>query len=196
MNDEQDLNSEALAEEVDVASTDGEEESVSSDSTEADTLSLQELNETLGKTFKDKASALKAFKDTFDYVGKAGQAEKELRALKTQEKGGGDDISLKIRALEDEVFYSKHPEYEPYRNTIGKMGASPAEVVNSDDFKSIFEKVRGYDEVQKTKSVLETNPRLGRSRDALKEAREHESKGNREASNQILAKAVIEAFEE
>ena len=36
----------------------------------ADTLSLAELNTLLGKDFKDKATALKAVKDTFSYIGR------------------------------------------------------------------------------------------------------------------------------
>lgn len=118
----------------------------------ADTLSLAELNQYLGKDFKDKATALKAVKDTFSFVGK----KQETPATPV----ASAELEAKVQSLEEEVFYSKHPEHAANRDIIKAMGGKPSEVVGTDAYKALFEKVKVADEVQKKQSVLSSNSRV------------------------------------
>lgn len=157
----------------------------------ADALSLNELNSYLGKNFKDKESALKSLKDTFSYVGK-----------KTE------DITPKIdpnqfisrEQYETDMFYSRNAEYSTpeVREVIDAMakakGMSPKDVVNSDTFKAVFSKVKGYDDSQSLRSVLETNPRLASTRDSFTKGAEHLQSGNKDAGEALITKAVLESL--
>lgn len=157
-------------------------------------LSLAELNAHLGKNFTDKDTALKALKDTFSYVGKAGQVEKELSELKAKTAGDGQTAEA-LRALQNNQFYLQNPQYVPHRALIESLGADPVKVVETSVFKETFTKVQGYEESQKMKSVLETNPRLAVSTDNLNKAREAMDARRDDEAKSHAAKAVIEAFE-
>ena len=158
----------------------------------ADALSLNELNTVLGKTYKDKESALKSLKDTFSYVGK-----------KTE------DITPKIdpnqfisrEQYETDMFYSRNAEYSTpeVREVIDAMakakGISPKDVVSTDTFKAVFSKVKGYDESQSLRSVLETNPRLASTRDSFTKAAEMlQQGGNKDVAENLVARAVLESL--
>ena len=88
------------------------------------------LSELLGKKFPDDETALKAVKDTFSYVGKAGQELKELRA-KAQQPAENVDPNKFVSREEflKASFYSENPEYKPYKSIIDKFGSNPSEVV-------------------------------------------------------------------
>lgn len=157
----------------------------------ADTLTLAELNQALGKNYKDKDSAIKSFKDTFSYVGKK-----------------IEDIAPKIdpnqfisrEQYETDMFYSRNSEYSQpeVREVIDAMakakGVSPKDVVTSDSFKAVFSKVKGYDESQSLKSVLETNPRLASTRDAFSQAHEAYKGGNKDTAESLITRAVLESL--
>jgi len=157
----------------------------------ADTLTLDELNQALGKNYKDKESAIKSFKDTFSYVGKK-----------------VEDIAPKIdpnqfisrEQYEKDMFYSQNPELNKseIREVIDAMakakGVSPKDVVASDSFKAVFSKVKGYDESQSLKSVLETNPRLASTRDAFSQAQEAYKGGKKDTAESLITKAVLESL--
>jgi hypothetical protein len=158
----------------------------------ADALSLNELNSYLGKNFTSKESALKSLKDTFSYVGK-----------KTE------DITPKIdpnqfisrEQYEQDMFYSRNAEYSTpeVREVIDAMakakGLSPKDVVASDTFKAVFSKVKGYDESQSLKSVLETNPRLASTRDSYTKAAEMLNQGGRkDEAEGMIARAVLDSL--
>ena len=140
----------------------------------SDALTLSELNEHLGKTFPNKDAALKAFKDTFSYVGKKKEdIEKEVRAG-IQNDSRIDTLAKELAIERNERFYDRNPQYaDPsIRKIIESTGKSPQEVVNSEEFKSVFTKVAEYDKSQKLRTVLESNPRLASSKDALTKALE------------------------
>lgn len=130
------------------------------------TLTLAELNTVLGKDFKDVPTAIKAVKDTFGYVGKKREdIENELRSKigsqpvePTQQVDNA--LASKLQSLEEQLFYSTNPQYKGMESIIKKMGTNPAEVVNSEEFKSLFEKVQVADQVEKTRSVAPSNSRL------------------------------------
>ncbi len=208
-----DASSETLADEADVTSSDGVEtvDDTVASAEDQSGVSLEELNKIMGTEFKDKDTALKAIKDTKDYVGKAGQVEKQLKE-QLENATDADQISHlqeQVKAIQTESFYARHPEYEPYKDAITAMGENPADVVGSDAFKVMYEKAKGYDETQQSKSVLETNPRLNQVRDRMTKARE-DIKASREAlqhgdmagsfaaaeaANSAAIDSVVEAFE-
>lgn len=154
-------------------------------------VTLKEINEHLGKNYKDKESALKSLKDTFSYVGKKMDAQPSGAAVPHNDNG---EVAKQLREMKTELFYSKHPEYEPYKAVIGRMGENPSDVVGSSEFKEVFEKASGFDKIQKTKTVLESNPRIGQIRNKQKEA--HEALANREYTKaaDIATENVIDAL--
>lgn len=137
-------------------------------------LTLAELNTHLGKSFPTKETALKALSDTFSYVGKKKEdIEREVRStIASDDKTS--ILAKEIEQMRKERFYDKNPQYaDPsIRSIIESTGKEPHEVVETPAFKEVFAKVSGYDESQKLKTVLESNPRLTSSRDALTKAKE------------------------
>lgn len=160
-------------------------------------LSLAELNQFLGKEFTDKESALKAIKDTFGFVGKRKEdIEKEVRASlagSTPAPSPAPSSDSKVQSLEEEVFYLKNPQFKGYEAIIKKMGSNPAEVVESTEFKTIFEKGAIADEVARTKSVAPSNSRLGAPSSVVDEAvKTANATRSVEATATILAGAIVE----
>jgi hypothetical protein len=157
----------------------------------ADSLSLAELNLALGKDYKDKESALKSFKDTFAFVGKRKEDMKpEIDA----------NAYISRDQYESDMFYSKNAEYDKpeIRRVIDAIakseGIKPADVVKSDTFTAMFNKVKGYDESESTRSVLETSPQLASSNDAFKKAGEALARGDKDTAENLVAKAVLETM--
>jgi hypothetical protein len=101
---------------------------------------------------------------------------------------------------ETDMFYTKNPEFEKagVRSIIDSMakseGKRPSEVVNMDSFKTIFSKVKGYDESQNMRSVLETSPHLASSRDSMTRAREAVKSGDKAGAEALAVKAVMDSM--
>lgn len=207
--EKEDITSETLPDEAELTSPDEEEavDDVTDDSEElsgdeqdaADALSLEELNSHLGKNFKDKESALKALKDTFKYVGKAGQLEKELKTVKDKAKNKKGDYITKEQ-YDTDMFYKDNPQYNEMRGTIDRIaradGITPSEVVETDEFKGLYEKVVGYDESQKAKSVLESNPRIGQASSKVKQSKQALQKQDFDGARNTAVEAVLETMTE
>lgn len=164
-----------------------------------DNMTLAEINAALGKNFPTKEAAMKSVKDTFSYVGK------KIDDIKTevkQEIGNDNRIDTLAKELQTERierFYDRNPQYaDPsIRKFIESTGKNPAEVVNSKEFVDIFAKVTGFEETQRLKTVLESNPRLNSSRDSLTKAREASKALGGQVNDQIeadVASAVRNAF--
>lgn len=189
----------SVPKEVDVASVEGDEK-VSTVAEAGNSDVVNKINETLGRNYKDIDSALKGIKETYDYVGKP---KVEGKTDETSSTVDGDERFTK---MEEDLFYLRNKEYEPYKAVIRKMGGNPAEVVGSDEFQTLYEKAKGYDESQSVKSVLHSNPRLGVVKDKMTSAREKLSAADKagdsitqqrivdEASKDAVS-AVLEAFE-
>jgi hypothetical protein len=169
-------------------------------------MTLEDLNKHLGKQFPTKDAALKSIKDTFSYVGKKTEdIEKEVIAkLNTDTRI--DTLAKQLEEERKERFYDRNPQYaDPaIRKVIERVGGNPSDVVNSEEFKSIFNKVSEYDKSAKLKTVLESNPRLAVSRDNLQKAREIQqgaASGSafqgaaKEEVERLATNAVKEAFE-
>lgn len=155
---------------------------------------LSKLKETLGKDFSDPETALKSIKDTYSYVGKAGQ---EKAALEQKLKDTGNFVSKD--QYETDMFYKDNPNLAASRDLIDSVakakGVSVREAVNDPSLKSTLEKVQGYEEVQKSKSVLQSNPRIAASTDKLSKARDLASAGKSDEAGYLAAAAVLEAYE-
>ena len=191
MEDQKDITTKPLAGEDDVASTDGDK---AVDNIESKESIKDILGEELGKDFKTDEAALKAVKDTFSYVGKK---KEDIKDEVKQEAPTDDFVSRK--EFEEATFYAKHPEYEPYKGIIGALKNATEntldEVVKADDFKAVYEKATAHDESEKSKSVLQTNPRLGKVTDKMTQAKEAAAKGDTTAAKDLAVAAVIEAYE-
>lgn len=173
-----------LPEEADVTSAGGNE-GAASESPEV--VSVKDvIGEVLGKQFPSDEAALKSIKDTSDYVGKLGQVVKKLQEKSESSVSNSEISELKqtITRLSDENFYSKNPQYDrdEYRDVLSALRATTGkplqELVKDRSFVSLFEKANAYEQDEKTKSVLQTNPRLGQVTDKRKEATEALEKSN------------------
>jgi len=191
---EENITSEALPDESQLNSADASE-TVEPKETLSDSqlrgLSLDELNESLGKQFKDKDSAIKAIKDTFSYVGKkVDQVEEDLKT-----KG-----FISKRELEEVLFYRDNPDYQANKDIIdayaSKFGISPAEAVKSEALSGLLAKAQKADSYESNQSVIESNPRLVATKSNLDKARDMAfKKGQGDQVQSLVAKAVLDAYE-
>jgi len=192
------LSGEDVDNEDELGSSDGDDAAasgVSDDEDEEvneDKITLAELEEKLGKKFPNKEKALKALKDTFSYVGKKVEPKKEKVDLSN---------FVSKEQYEEDLFFSQNKQYNSpeIRKVITSLSKvnnlRPHEVVETDDFKNIFEKVEGYEKIQSTKTVLETNPRLVSSVDKLSKAKESADKGHKDAAENLATQAVLDAYD-
>lgn len=140
---------------------------------DSSTLTLAEMNQYLGKDFKDKESALKAVKETFSYVGKRKEdIAAEVRALSAPAPQTSPDSELKsqVQSLNDRLFFSENPEFKGYEAIIKKMGSDPAEVIGSEEFKKVFEQGKVATEVEQKRSVVSSSSRLAQSKSTVDNA--------------------------
>jgi hypothetical protein len=154
-------------------------------------LSLEELNAKLGKSFTSKEAALKSIKDTFSFVGR--KQETKAPQIDTSNFVKRDELE----SIKEENFFSKNPDYEPYKDLIKglkKEGQSFNDVVNQDAFKGIYEKAKTSDEMAKAKSVLQSNPRISMATDKMSEAKTAAQEGRiSEAGDKALG-AVLDVY--
>lgn len=180
-----------------------------------------QLGEALGKEFPDDKTALKAVKDTFSYVGKLKNLQSLDSAMDQLQKVLGTDQKGVIQKVEeitkksvqeqsgefvpraefDETkFYSQKPEYTPYKKLVetfkkANPDKSREEIIESDDFKEDFEKIKAHDESEKSKSVLKSSPRLGGAIDKISQAKESQRQGKHTEAGDKAVEAVLDAFE-
>lgn len=150
-------------------------------------MTLEEINASLGRNYATKEEALKGIKSTFNYVGK----KTEVPQIDTSQ-------FVKRDELEAAEFFAENPEMKPYKAILGKFreeGQSFEAVLQNETVKSLIDKAKAYDEVQKSKSVLESNPRLGQVTDKLKQSREALAAGDRNTATQKAVESVLEAYD-
>lgn len=136
-------------------------------------LTLNELNSFLGRNFKDKDSALNALKETQNFVGKRKEdIADEVRKTLTPavDTAASSSLEQKLSSLEKQLYFSQHPELKGYEAIIEKMGSNPAEVVESAEFKTVFEKGTVADTVAQQRSVAPSNSRLAQVKSVTDEA--------------------------
>lgn len=156
-----------------------------------DVFDLTKLNEQLGTTYKSVDEAVKGIKNLQSFVG----AKEE----KVQEKVMDEGKFVSKEQYEQDMFYSQNPDLNAYKEIINSrattLGVSPKDAVENDDvLKNSLEKLRGYDDTEKAKSVLMSNPRLGQVTDNLQVAKDAAAKGDYVSADIAATKAVMDAI--
>ncbi len=160
---------------------------------ESPALTLVELNKYLGSDFKDTSTALKALKDTKDFVGKR-KEDIIAEAVNTSQQKTDESLKADVQSLKRDLFFSNNPQYKGYETLIEKLGSDPADVVKMEAFTNVFEKVKIADEVGNNKSIVSSNARLSQNKTVIDNA---VSVANARGSTQedvatILAHAINE----
>lgn len=160
-----------------------------------ESMTLAELNELTGRTFKTKESALKSIRDTFSFAtARLTDVENKVKAGTEAEMRRLNDT---LEAQNRDMFYLNNPLYAPHRKLIDSLGKNPAEVITTDLFKDTFAKLTEHEKTVKLKTVLESNPRLAASRDSMTKAAELKKTQNGIVTAEVeslVTKSVIDAF--
>lgn len=148
---------ETLPESVDYAADGGSADS--NQSQDVNTLSLEEIQQTLGKQFPDKATALKAIKDTFSWVGKKQQAAK----VQTSQVDTSNFVDKsEVQALRDELWVKDHADLKDHFALIKafakESGKTYDEALEAPELKGLVEAKKAQAEV--SKSVIHSNARV------------------------------------
>ncbi len=173
MQEEEHITDQSLSEEVDVASTDGE----AAGSAEAqDVITLQDVEQTLGKKFPDKASALKSWKDTYSYVGK-----KNPQPATSQPAVDTSNFVSKEQ-YEEDMWFASHQDLSEHRTLIRALkketGKSYSELMEHPEFKPLIEAKKAQAEAANSKSVIHGNSRVGNTADYQTDLEQAQSTGN------------------
>jgi hypothetical protein len=168
----------------------GDASPVSPTGEQAGAMTLEELNQTLGKNFTDKATALKALKDTFSYVGKKAEPDDELLRAKG---------FMTKQEFETELFLRDNPQHAANKKILESIakadGISLAEAAKSPDYTKLFESASEYEKVQSLKTVLNPNPRLQQAQERTATVAELKEAGRGSDAQIEAAKVLIEAFD-
>lgn len=166
------------------------------------------LKEATGRDYPDDETALKSVTETYKYVGALGQKVKTLEEqiesqapveapVSTETPELVHQVETLTRELAETRFYNENPQYnnEDAKALIADMGGNPSEVVAKDTFQKAYSAIQATAEVEKSKSVLVSNPRLGQATDKISQARESLAEGNQEAAANAAVSAVLSAYE-
>lgn len=205
----------------DTFSGDGSADSPAGDETGSSVSVKDILSETLGKNFSSDESALKFVKDNVSYVGKVRNYQPLIEKIEAKHGGQGEAIKVmeeilkdqpkqevvdtskfagreEVEALRQEMWESKNPDLIPFKEIISDAakarGISLDEAKNLEGVKATIDKARAYEQIENSKSVLQTNSRLGQVTDKFAQANEFRAQGNTEAANATATSAVIEAY--
>lgn len=150
------------------------------------------INAATNRSYATDQEALEAVKNTYKMVGAKPEPAIPQDVLEKLSKIDSLESTLKQNS-----FYSEHPEYNipEVKGLITAMGQDPESVVKQDSFQTAFKAIQTAHEMEKTKSVLNSNPRLGQVSDKMTEAREQSAAGNTALAAQTATKAVLEAYE-
>lgn len=138
---------------------------------ESPVISLADLNAQLGGNFKDTATALKALKDTKDFVGKrkediAAEVKASLIPATPTDVASKSDV----QDLNNRLFLAEHPQYKNLENTLKAIDHDLANAVKAPGIQDLIEKAQKADEVASNKSVVASNSRLSQARTVVDEA--------------------------
>lgn len=188
--DEFNTTPETLASDAHVTSVDGGGTvQTVADKAGSDSFTLAEIQK-IFPNVKTKEDALKSIEETKSFVGK----RKEDIAKEISQNQNTDILAKEIKELKENMFFKDNPNLAPYKAAFKKIGGNPEEFFNSAEFKPLFEKAKGYDESQSTRSVLESNPRLQYARDNVTQGAEALKNGQKEHGEALLARAVMQAY--
>lgn len=157
-------------------------------------LTLEEINNLTGRNYKDIETARKGLTDTYKFIGKAGKIEAEKKQLQERVEEQDKILSTELSQLKQTLFYTQNPQYSPYKDIISSMGSDASKVVESEAFKKVFESLSAAEQAKKSKSVLETNPRIGEAKTKIDEAKTLVKNGRYSEASEAAVQAVIESM--
>lgn len=168
---------------------------------------LSELKSVLGKNWADKSTALASLKEMQSYTGKVGQLENEVRKLQSQPlpaaTGEMAELKAQLENIQKDTFFERNAEFKSIRpvvETFSKArGKTLSETVELPEVKELLAKVSGFEQSQKMRTVLESNPRLASSQDKMTKAQELSSTRSRKALREgadLAVGAVMDAYPE
>lgn len=167
---------------------------VSDKAASPEAITLDEITAQLGKKFESKEAALKAFKDTFSYVGK----KQDDAAREAERKLEGSGEYVRRSEIETEFFYRDNPEAAAHRTLVDAVakanGISAREAATLPDVKKVISAASAYEAQEAAKTVMASTGRLGTTGDKLAEARKAMASGNKAAAGEAATAAVREAF--
>ena len=169
------------------------------------TFTLSELKTALGKDFKDKDSTLKSLKDTQSYVAQVGTLKSQIEKLQGSSAspaatGELAELKAQLEAIQKDNFFERNTQFKQLRpvvETFAKAHGKPLnEVVELPEIKELLTKVSGFEQSQKMRTVLESNPRLASSQDKMTRAQNLSATRSRKAmadAGELAVQAVIDA---
>jgi hypothetical protein len=149
-----------------------------------------------GRDYPTDEAAAEGIKNTYQMVGKKSEPQVVEKTVVDPE------ITTKVSALEKQLqettFYAQNPEYnnEDFKALVNLSGKAPSELIASQDFKAQYEKIKAYNEIEKSKSVLQTNSRLGTVTDKFSQAQEALKAGDTNTAKNAAVGAVLDAYPE
>lgn len=122
-----------------------------------DGLSLDAINQLVGREYKTLEDAQKGLKETYSYVGDAPKLKAELEETQAKlaeltqpKKGKADEVqelteTVKNLQKQNEIndWYQANPEYIPHKAVISKLGDNPADVIADESNQPILNAVLG-----------------------------------------------------
>ena len=169
-------------------------------------ITVKELAKTItGTEYPDDETALNSLKELRSWGTQNAQKVKTLEQ-QLQQQANPDlqkqvaDLSAQVK---DTLFYQQHPELNnpQMKAVIQKMGGASEELLQDEVFKSTSAAITQSLEMDKSKSILHSNPRLGmvqdsltKSQEAIKNAKQSFMQGDVTSANQQLNTAASEAM--
>lgn len=156
-----------------------------------------------GKEFPTNEAAIKSLQDTYKWGSELSQKVKTLETENEQLKTAGaatpelaKTVADLARTVQEGAFYQQHPEFNTpaIKALITDMGGNPSEVIQKDSFKAAAAALKTTSEMDASKSVLHTNPRLGQVQDTMTKAQDALKTGNDVAAGDAATQAVMDAF--
>ena len=168
---------------------------------DSQTVSLKDIvKELTGREYKDDEDAKKGIAETYKFVTTKMEPETPPQTPVVPQVDPA--LVSKVETLERQVqeanFFASNPEYNTpeAKALIAKFGADPATVVADDVFQSAFKAIKATAEIEKSKSVLVSNPRLGQVQDKMTQAREALASGNQSAAEASAVSAVVDLIKD
>ena len=139
----------------------------------------------------DPAEMQKTLSKQFNTIN---EMKQQLDALKAQPATITSDE--RIDALQSQLtqaeFYREHPELKEYKDILG---SDPSVTIQHPKVKELLDKAIAHDQLENSKSVLQSNPRLGQVQDSMKQAREAASVGDTNTARESAVSAVLSAYD-
>ena len=191
MSDTKDTTSEAEVVEAPEVDTTGESGEVK----ETPKSFRDEVAEITGlKEIPDDETARKVVKDMNSYTGK--QKDQKSEEAKKEILDSGDFISKE--RYESDMFFSKNDAYARDKDLIeaiaSKNGVSVTEAVELDSYKTVAEKITGFEKSKEGENVLKSNPRITATKDTMEKSRTALGEGNNTVAEDLAVKGVLESL--